>query len=71
MNIYVEIKDERGNVSKHTVNRGILARYVVSEKLYPVSYMINDGKKIKGAFHLKGHDLTENQIAELFVKGLL
>lgn len=72
MKIYVEIKDKRGNIVKKEIERSRLCKYVVAERLYPVSYTFGSGnKRINEPSMLKGKDLTENQIAELFVKDLI
>jgi hypothetical protein len=72
MKIYVEVKDKRGNIIKKEMERSRLSKYVVSERLYPVSYTFgSDNKRIDKPSMLKGKDLTENQIAELFLKDLI
>lgn len=49
-----------------------LVKFVDPEKMYPVSYSIKqDGTKIYQSTHLKGADLTEKQIVQLFYQELL
>jgi hypothetical protein len=72
MNITIETKDQHGNVQHHKMHRGYLSRFVNPDNYYPVNYTIKqDGTRVKEPTMLKGEDLTENQIAELFAKQLL
>ena len=72
MKIRVEVKDEAGNVQQYVVSRSYLVKFVDPNKEYPVTYTINhDGTRVNEHAILKGEDLTENQIAQLFSKGLL
>ena len=49
-----------------------LVKFVDPDRLYPVSYQITQGgEKLLGDFDVKGSDLTEKQIADLFEKQLL
>ena len=50
----------------------LLVKFVDTEKEYPVSYTIDQsGNKKHEPVFLKGKDLTENQIFEVFKNGLL
>ena len=72
MKIRVEVKDEAGNVQQYVVRRSYLVKFVYPKKEYPVTYTIkHDGTRVNEPAMLKGEDLTENQIAQLFSKGLL
>lgn len=72
MEIIVEVKDEFGNIQKYNVNRSCLVKFVDPQKEYPVDYTITqNGIRVNEPAILKGEDLTENQIAQLFLKGLL
>jgi len=72
MKIRVEVKDEAGNVQQYDVRRSYLVKFVDPKKEYPVTYTIkHDGTRVNEPTMLKGEDLTENQIAQLFSKGLL
>lgn len=72
MKIRVEVKDEAGNVQQYVVRRSYLVKFVDPKKEYPVTYTINhDGTRVNEPAMLKGEDLSENQIAQLFSKGLL
>lgn len=52
--------------------RSYLVKFVDPKKEYTVDYIIGqDGTKKIGTFVLKGEDLTENQILQLFLKELL
>lgn len=54
------------------VKKSYLVKFVDPNKMYPVSYTFNpDGSVNKEPFLLKGEDLTENQILELFQNQLL
>jgi len=67
LSIYDELQLPLGDV-----RRSYLVKFVDENKEYPCSYSIQqDGTKIKGNFMLKGCDLTEPQILELFLKELL
>ena len=68
----VEITDKTGNVHLHNVRDSYLVKFVNPNQEYPVTYTIKqDGTKINEPTMLKGEDLTQNQIVELFVKELL
>lgn len=72
MKIKIEVKDESGNTQEYTIRRSYLTKFVDPNKEYPVTYSIkSDGTRLNEAAYLKGEDLTENQIAQLFSKGLL
>ena len=72
MKIRVEVKDEAGNVQQYVVRRSYLVKFVDPNKEYPVTYTRkHDGTRVNDTVMLKGEDLTENQIAQLFSKGLL
>lgn len=52
------------------MNRINFATLVEEETLYPVTYIVRqNGDRIKENTTLKGGDLTENQIKELYYKG--
>ena len=73
---YEIVEPEDATLPHGTVNilvkKSYLARFVNAEKMYPVSYTFNtDGSVNKEPFFLKGGDLTENQILELFQNQLL
>jgi hypothetical protein len=54
------------------VNGGYIVKFVKPNKKYPVSYTLaQDGRKIMVPEWVKGVDLTEPQIFELFEKELL
>lgn len=72
MNIIVEVKNHEGKIEGITLRRGYLTKFVDPKKLYPVSYYINnDRARISKIAEVKGEDLSENQIAELFSRELL
>ena len=72
MNIVIEIKNQDGNVFTRTVPRSYLVRFVKPKQIYPVNYKtLQDGTRVNEPGFLRGADLTENQIAELFAKQLL
>lgn len=72
MKITIEVKDENNLVQKREVRISYLTKFVDEKKEYPVSYTIdNNGKRVNTPTMLKGEDLTQNQIAELFSKELL
>ncbi len=72
MKITIDVKDIKGVIINKEVRRCYLVKFVNPSKMYPVSYTIKqDGTKVIGLSELKGEDLTENQIAELFSKELL
>lgn len=53
--------------TKHTTENMNWGTKVHPDYLYPVNYLIKpDGNKLFGNFELKGSDMTENQIIELF-----
>ena len=52
-----------------SVRRSYLVKFVDPEKEYDVDYIIKqDGSKENGVFTLKGNDLTESQILQLFLR---
>ena len=52
--------------------RSYLVKFVDPEKEYDVDYIIKqDGTKETGIFTLKGEDLTEKQILQLFLREAL
>jgi hypothetical protein len=54
------------------VNGGYIVKFIKPNKKYPVSYTLaQDGRKIMMPTWVKGVDLTEPQIFELFEKELL
>jgi len=72
MNITVEVKNHDGKIETMNVRRGYLVKFVDPEKLYLTSYYINnEGARVSHMGKVKGSDLTENQIAELFWRELL
>lgn len=72
MKMYIEIKDENDNIITSEVIRSRLVEFVDPNKYYDVPYTIKqDGKKVYEKSRLLGRDLTENQIAILFVNKLL
>lgn len=71
MKIRVEVKDEAGNVQQYVVRRSYLVKFVDPKREYPVTYTIKHGTRVNEPAILKGEDLTENQIAQLFSKGML
>ncbi len=72
MKISIEIKNEFGYIDEFKIERSYLARFVDPEQEYPVTYTIkSDGSRLNEPCYIKGADLTENQIAELFYKRLL
>lgn len=55
-----------------SVRRSYLVKFVDPEKEYTVDYNIKqDGTKERGIFTLKGADLTEKQILQLFLREAL
>jgi len=65
-------KDAQGNSSLGSVRRSYLVKFVDPEKEYDVDYIIKqDGTKETGIFTLKGEDLTEKQILQLFLREAL
>jgi hypothetical protein len=72
MKMKVEITDKTGNVQLYDVRCSYLVKFVNPSQEYPVTYTIKqDGTKVNEPTMLKGEDLTEPQIVELFVKELL
>lgn len=72
MKMKVEITDKTDNVQLYDVRCGYLVKFVNPNQEYPVTYTIKqDGTKVNEPSMLKGVDLTEPQIVELFVKELL
>lgn len=72
MKITIEVKDENNLVQKRGVRISYLTKFVDEKKEYPVSHTIdNNGKRVNTPTMLKGEDLSQNQIAELFSKELL
>lgn len=68
----VEIKDRQGNLAIYIVRCSYLVKFINPSQEYPVTYTIKqDGTKVNEPTMLKGEDLTEPQIVELFVKELL
>ena len=64
LSINDELKLPIGNIS-----RSYLVKFVDPEKEYDVDYIIKqDGSKENGVFTLKGNDLTETQILQLFLR---
>lgn len=63
-------KNKRMNTFLHNTRRGYLVKFVDPNKIYEVSYLAghqtSDGKGKEGLAEVKGSDLTENQIVELF-----
>lgn len=66
------------NVESRTPRRFVeirpayLVKFVNPERMYPVTYQITQsGEKLLGDFDVKGADLTEKQIGDLFEKQLL
>ncbi len=55
-----------------SIRKAYIVKFVDPEKEYTVDYNIKpDGTKERGIFTLKGKDLTENQIWQLFLKETL
>ena len=72
MNITIELRNEDGKIETMNVRRGYLVKFVDTEKMYLTSYYVkNDGARVSHMGKVKGSDLTENQIAELFWRELL
>ncbi len=72
MKITLGVKDIKGTIINKEVRIAYLVKFVNPNKMYPVSYTIKqDGTKVIGLSELKGEDLSENQIAELFSLELL
>ena len=72
MKIEVKITDKTVNVQLYDVRPSYLVKFVNPSQEYPVTYTIKqDGTKVNEPTMLKGDDLTELQIVQLFVKGLL
>lgn len=72
MTITIEVKNHDGKIEHMNVRRGYLVKFVDPEKMYLTSYYINnDGARVSKMSKVKGSDLTENQIAELFWRELL
>lgn len=72
MKITIEVKNARNFIEKREVSRAYLTKFVNPNQEYPVTYTIKqDGTKVYEPTILRGEDLTENQIAELFSKELL
>lgn len=71
MNITVEVKDVKGNINTFSLSSSYLVKFVEPAKMYPVSYQIKNSKRVNEPCYLKGEDLSQNQIAELFAKRLL
>lgn len=69
MEIKIEYTDRVNNVVKAIVSGAYLSKFVKLNKKYPVSYTIdNQGNRINKPAWLKGEDLTEPQIVDLFVR---
>lgn len=55
-----------------SINKGYIVKFVDPNKEYSVSYLAphqsGSGKRESGNFTLKGEDLTENQIWQLFLR---
>lgn len=48
------------------------ALLVEEEKMYPTNYTVkHDGVKVYGEYNLKGGDLAENQIKQLYYSGFI
>lgn len=72
MNITIEVKNALGEIKLRQVSTAYLVKFVDPTKEYPVSYtMDNHGNKKYKPAMIKGEDLTQNQIAELFSRELL
>lgn len=72
MNIIIGVKNSNGVIEQRELKTAYLAKFVDPSKEYPVSYTIDGyGNRINEPKILKGEDLTQNQIAELFSKELL
>lgn len=72
MKLKAEVTDRKGNTEVHDIRCGYLVKFVNPDKEYPVSYTIeNDGTKDHKPTILKGMDLTEPQIVELFINEML
>jgi hypothetical protein len=72
MEIRIDFKNPDGSVVERKIRRSYLVKFVDPEKEYPVSYKIGtDGARIESPGMLLGKDLTENQIADLFIRELL
>ena len=62
---------EQPKIKLISVRTPYLVKFVDPNKKYPVSYTIQNGKRIDEPTDLMGCDLTEKQIIELFEKELL
>jgi len=59
----------KGGDCIHEVESSYLNRFINADKLYPVDYTIKqNGEKIFKPSLIKGSDLTQNQIVELFLE---
>lgn len=70
--MYIEIKDEDGNIKQCSVMCSYLSKFVDPKRHYAVPYSIKqDGTRVNEPTYLLGADLTNNQIAILFSNMLL
>jgi len=67
----IEKNKEQPKIKLISVRTPYLVKFVDPNKKYPVSYTIQNGKRIDEPTNLLGCDLTEKQIIELFEKELL
>ena len=68
------IVDSKGNIVG-TIRETYPVRLIVPERLYVVNYLAphqsNKNQREEGFFMLKGEDLTQKQIWQLFLAGVL
>jgi hypothetical protein len=69
--LLIEKNKEQPKIKLISVRTPYLVKFVDPNKKYPVSYTIQNGKRIDEPTNLLGCDLTEKQIIELFEKELL
>ncbi len=67
----LSIIDNRGNILG-SMRKSYLVKFVNSKEKYEVNYLAShqskSGNREDGFFQLKGEDLTENQIFQLFLQ---
>ena len=69
MEIKIEYTDRTGTLIKSTIRGGYLTKFIKANKKYPVSYTIdNKGNRLNEPSWLKGEDLTEPQMIDLFMR---
>lgn len=69
MDLKIEYTDRLKKTHIKMMRGGYLVKFVEPKKEYSVSYTIDhSGKRVDGPAVLKGEDLTEPQIIDLFLR---